>query len=173
MFPKYEKIKTNEQIPFKEVKKDEKHLSIDEIDRRILKLLLQDARFSYREIARQTKLSTTTVIERLRKLRKNGIITGYSVNLDPRKMGFGLTAIIEIVGSKLMLLKAVEKMKQLPNVYAIYHTTGDVDVIIVAKFKTVDELQNFLGNLYRIMSIQRSETRIVLSTIKEDFRVIV
>ena len=173
MFPKSNEIKTNEQIPLKEVKKDEKRLSIDEIDRKILKLLLQDARFSYREIARQTKLSTTTVIERLRKLRTNGVITGYSVNLDSKKLGFGLTAIIEIVGRKLMLLKTVEKMKQLPNVYAIYHTTGDVDVIVVAKFQTIDELQSFLGNLYQIMEIQRSETRIVLSTIKEDFRVIV
>jgi DNA-binding Lrp family transcriptional regulator len=173
MFPEYDKIKTNEHMPLKGLNKDDRRLSIDEIDRRIPKLLLQDARFSYREIARQTKLSTTTVIERLKKLRINGIITGYSVNLDSRKLGFGLTAIIELVGTKVKLLRAVTKMKQLPNVYAIYHTTGDVDVIVVAKFKTVDELQNFLGNLYRLMSIQRSETRIVLSTIKEDFRVIV
>ena len=173
MSPEYDKIKTNDQIPLKELKKDDRRLSIDEIDRKILKLLLQDARFSYREISRQTKLSTTTVIERLRKLRANGIITGYSVDLDSKKLGLGLTAIIELVGRKLELIKAIEKIKEFPNVYAIYYTTGDVDMIVVVKFKTVDELQNFLGDLYQLMDVQRSETRIVLNTIKEDFRVMV
>lgn len=166
------KIMTNEHIHLKALKNANKHLSIDDIDRKILKLLIWDARLSYREIARQAKLSPTTVIERLRKLKTNGIITGYSVNLDSKKLGFGLTAIIELVAPKLKLIKAMEEIRELPNVYAIYHTTGDVDMIVIAKFSTVDELQKFLENLYKSTDIQRSETRIVLNTLKEDFRVV-
>lgn len=173
MSPENTKSKTNEQSGLKGVKNNSEHLSIDEIDRRILKFLIWNSRLSYREIARQSKLSTTTVIERLKRMKVNKIIKGYSVDLDSKKLGYELTAIVELVAPKLILLKAIGEIAELPNVYAIYHTTGDVDAIIIAKFRGVDELQRFLGELYSKLEIQRSETRIVLNTVKEDFRVLI
>ncbi len=173
MSTKYDKITTNVQTGLKELKNIGGRLFIDEVDRKILKFLIWDARLSYREIARQAKLSTTTVIERLKKMRTNGVIKGYSANLDPRKLGYELSAIIELVAPKLNLMRAMEEITELPNVYAAYHTTGDIDAIIIAKFKSVEELQKFLAGLYDKLDIQRSETRIVLSTLKEDFRVLV
>ncbi len=146
---------------------------IDEIDRKILKILNWDARLSYREIARQTKLSTGTVIARLNKLRKEGVIKGYSVNIDPKKLGFELTAIIEVIAPKINLIHAMQEIKESPNIQGIYHLTGDVDVVIISKFKSIEDLQNFLSELYEQENIQRTQTRIVLSTVKEDFRTIV
>lgn len=172
MASKYVKSMTNVNRYLKPVKNNAEQLSIDEVDKRILKFLIWDARLSYRAIARQAKLSTTTVIERLKKLKTSGVIKGYSVNLDPKKLGYELSAIIELVAPKLSLLKTMEEITELPNVYAAYHTTGDVDAIIIAKFKGIDELQKFLAGLYEKLDIQRSETRIVLNTSKEDFRVI-
>lgn len=148
-------------------------MSIDEGDKKILRLLNWDGRLSYREIARQAKLSTTTVIERLKKMKINGIIKGYSANLDPKKLGYELTAIIELVAPKPTVLSAMKEVSELANIHAIYHTTGDVDAIVIAKFKGVDELQKFLGDLYTKLEIERSETRIVLETIKEDFRAVI
>lgn len=173
MSSKSTKFQTNIKHDLKALKSNDKHSSIDEIDRKILKLLVWDARLSYREIARQAKLSTTTVIERLKKLKMAGVINGYSVNLDSKKLGYELSAIIELVAPKLILMKVMSEIVELPNVYAVYHTTGDVDAIIIAKFKGVDELQKFLSELYNKLEIQRSETRIVLNTVKEDFRVII
>lgn len=167
------KYKTNEKNGLKEIKSGGGHTYIDEIDKRILKLLVWDARLSFREVARNTKLSTTTVIDRLKKMRTSGVISGYSVNLNSKKLGYELTAIIELVAPKLSLLKAMEEITELQNVYAVYHTTGDVDAIVIAKFRGVDELQKFLAGLYDKLDIQRSETRIVLNTVKEDFRVFV
>lgn len=172
MSPRHLKMSTNVQSGLKPFKSHDEHLSIDEIDRKILKFLMWDARLSYREIARQTKLSTTTVIERLKKLKTSNVIKGYSVNLDPKKLGYELSAIIEIVAPKLSLLHTMEEITEIPNVYAVYHTTGNIDAIIIAKFRGIDDLQKFLGDLYNKLDIQRSETRIVLNTVKEDFRVI-
>jgi len=173
MSSKSAKLMTNAQPSLRPVKSNAGQLSIDEMDKKILKFLVWDARLSYREIGRQVKLSTTTVIERLKKLKANGVINGYSVNLDSKKLGYELSAIIELVAPKLILLKAMEEITEMPNVYAVYHTTGDVDTIIIAKFKGVDELQKFFEVLYNKLEIQRSETRIVLNTVKEDFRVII
>ncbi|MBI2547480.1 MAG: Lrp/AsnC family transcriptional regulator [Candidatus Aenigmarchaeota archaeon] len=170
---KSSEFKTKVNTPLKTFKTNNVHSSIDEIDKKILRFLIWDARLSYREIARQSKLSTTTVIEHLKKLKSSGIIKGYSVNLDSKKLGYELSAIIELVAPKLSLLKTMEKITESPNVYAIYHTTGDVDAIIIAKFKGIDELQKFLSGLYDNLDIQRSETRIVLNTVKEDFRVMI
>ena len=173
MSSKSAKLRTNVQPSLRPVKSNAEQLSIDEMDKKILKFLVWDARLSYREIARQAKLSTTTVIERLKKLKANGVINGYSVNLDAKKLGYELSAVIELVAPKLIIRKAMEEITELPNVYGVYQTTGDVDAIIIAKFKGVDELQKFLGDLYNKLEIQRTETRIVLNTLKEDFRVII
>lgn len=173
MSSKIAKLKTNVTSRLKPNKSDSGRLSIDELDRKILKFLVWDARLSYREIARQSKLSTTTVIERLKRMKANGIITGYSANLDSKKVGYELSAIIELVAPKVPLMKAIEEIAELQNVYAIYHTTGDIDAIIIAKFRDVEELRKFLADLYNKMEIERSETRIILNTLKEDFRVLV
>ncbi|MBI1978568.1 MAG: Lrp/AsnC family transcriptional regulator [Candidatus Aenigmarchaeota archaeon] len=173
MSTKQTKKRTNEQDDLKGIKTPLGRSSIDDTDRKILTRLIWDARLSYREIARNAKLSTTTVIERLKKMKADGIIKGYSVNLDSEKLGYELTAIIELVAPKLIVLKAMGEITELANVYAIYHTTGDVDAIIIAKFRGIDELQRFLSELYNKFEIQRSETRIVLDTVKEDFRVTV
>jgi len=173
MLSKSAKLGTNAQPSLRALKSNAEQLSIDELDKKILKFLVWDARLSYREIARQAKLSTTTVIGRVKKLKANGVINGYSVNLDAKKLGYELSAIIELVAPKLIIRKAMAEITELPNVYGVYQTTGDVDAIIIAKFKGVDELQKFLGDLYNKLEIQRTETRIVLNILKEDFRVII
>lgn len=173
MTKKYRKIKTIVEKPLKELKKENVHLSIDNLDKEILKLLIWDARLSYREIARQLKLSVGTVIDRLKKLQVSRVITGYSANVDIKKLGYDITAIIELIAPKLNLKKSLEKLTAMHNVNAIYHTTGDIDIIIIAKFKTIDEINSFLERLYNEVEIIRSETRIVFDTIKEDFRTLI
>ena len=69
------KLMTNVRGNLKPFKNNAEHLSIDDTDKKILKFLIWDARLSYREIARQAKLSTTTVIERLKKMKANGVFS--------------------------------------------------------------------------------------------------
>ncbi|MBI2084185.1 MAG: Lrp/AsnC family transcriptional regulator [Candidatus Aenigmarchaeota archaeon] len=173
MSPKINERATNVKEPLKAKSSDSGQMSTDEIDRKILKLLVQNARLSFRELGRQLKLSTGAVIERLRKLEVKEVISGYSANINTKKLGFDITAIIELVAPKMILKRAMVELSNSHNVYAIYHTAGTIDVIIIAKFRSIEELNVFLESLYSKLEVIRTETRIVFNTIKEDFRTLI
>ncbi len=153
-------------------KSNSEQTSIDEIDTKILKVLNWNARLSYREIARQTKLSTGTVISRLKKLQKSGVIVGYCVQIDSKKLGYTLGAIIEVIAAKSMFLEASRKISSYHNVSGVYAVSGDIDAIVIAKFKDSDHLNDFLRELNKDPDVIRTGTHIVLKEIKEEPRFI-
>ncbi len=144
---------------------------MDEIDEKILKRLLLDARDSYRKIAFEIGVSPPTVLNRISKLEKNGTIKSYSAILDHIKLGFDLTAIIEITTRKDKVIEVEKHISNLPNVCAVYDITGLTDMIIVAKFMNRRELSEFVKNDLSLPYIDRTNTHIVLITVKEDFRI--
>ncbi len=145
---------------------------MDEMDEKILKRLLLDARDSYRKIAFEIGVSTPTVLNRISKLEKNGTIKSYSAILDHIKLGFDLTAIIEITTRKDKVNEVEKHISNLPNVCAVYDITGLTDMIIVAKFMNRKELSEFVKNDLSLPYIDRTNTHIVLITVKEDFRLL-
>ncbi|HXT83341.1 MAG TPA: Lrp/AsnC family transcriptional regulator [Verrucomicrobiae bacterium] len=145
---------------------------MDEIDEKILKRLLLDARDSYRKIAFEIGVSPPTVLNRISKLEKNGIIKSYSAILDHIHLGFDLTAIIEITARKDKVIEVEKHISNLPNVCAVYDITGLTDMIIVAKFMNRKELSEFVKNDLSLPYIDRTNTHIVLITVKEDFRIL-
>ena len=84
---------------------------MDETDVKILKHILLDARLSYRKIGEKIGVSPPTVLSRVQKLEKNRIITSYSAILDHEKLGYDLTAIIEVTATKGKVTE-VEKQYQ-------------------------------------------------------------
>ncbi|HLE07569.1 MAG TPA: Lrp/AsnC family transcriptional regulator [archaeon] len=146
-------------------------IEIDKIDREILRELLSGARKSYREIARKVGVTTTTVIKRVAKLKKEKAIKGDTVILDPEKLGFSFTVMIEIIFSKGRLLETEETIAKHYNVFAVYDLTGERDAVILARFRDRAELNAFVKNLLKNPSVERTNTHIVLNTIKEDWRV--
>ena len=147
-------------------------LHIDETDRRILAELLRDSRRSYRAIARRAGISVGTALTRIRKLEKSGVIKGYSVLLDHEKLGYQLTVLAEITVSKGKLLEMEEAISKLPNTCAVYDVTGLTDAVVLAKFRSRDELSRFTKNLLSMPFIDRSNTHVVLTTVKEDLRLL-
>jgi len=147
-------------------------LHIDETDRRILAELLRDSRRSYRAIARRAGVSVGTALSRIRKLEKSGVIKGYSVLLDHEKLGYQLTVLAEITVSKGKLLEMEEAISKLPNTCAVYDVTGLTDAVVLAKFRSRDELSRFTKNLLSMPFIDRSNTHVVLTTVKEDLRLL-
>lgn len=145
---------------------------MDEIDYRILDELLKDSRQSFREIARNVGVATGTVLTRIRNMEKLGIIKGYTVSLDHEKLGYELTVVVEITVSKGKLLEVDREIAKKPNVCAVYDVTGLTDAIVVAKFKTREELSKFTKSLLSLSHVERTNTHLVLTTIKEDFRLI-
>ncbi|KYH38176.1 MAG: putative HTH-type transcriptional regulator [Candidatus Hecatellales archaeon B24] len=145
---------------------------MDEIDYRILEELLKDSRQSFREIARNVGVATGTVLARIKNMEKEGIIKGYTASLDHEKLGYELTVVVEITVSKGKLLEVDREIAKNPNVCAVYDITGLTDAIVVAKFKTREELSKFTKSILAIPYVERTNTHLVLTTIKEDFRLI-
>jgi DNA-binding Lrp family transcriptional regulator len=145
-------------------------MELDETDVKILKALTVDARLSSRQIARQCGVSIGTVLSRIKKLEDEGIIKGYSALLDQEKLGYELTVVSEITVSKGRLLEMENEIAKLPNVCCVYDLTGLIDAVIIAKFKNREELSKFTKRLLSLPYVERTNTHVVLTTIKEDFR---
>ena len=144
-------------------------MSLDEIDLRILGSILKDARKSYRKIADDINVSPPTVLSRVQKLEKRRIIKSYSAILDHEKLGFDLTAVIEVTAVKGKITEVQKHISKFPNVCAVYDITGLTDMIIVAKFRNREELSNFVKKDMSLSYIERTNTHMVLITVKEDF----
>ena len=145
---------------------------LDEFDRKILKEYLNDARASSREIARGIGVSVSTVLARTRKMEKNGVIKGYTVMIDHEKLGYQLTAITEVIVSKGKLLEVEKEIAKMPVTCAVYDVTGEIDAVLIAKFKDRNELSTYTKMLLAIPYVERTNTHVVLTTVKEDFRLI-
>jgi DNA-binding Lrp family transcriptional regulator len=147
-------------------------LRIDDVDRKILSELLRDCRRSYRSLARRAGVSVGTVLSRIRRLEKAGVIRGYSALLDHEKLGYQLTVIAEITVLKGKLLEMEEAIGKLPNTCAVYDVTGLTDALVIAKFHSREELSKFTKNLLSMPFVDRTNTHVVLTTVKEDLRLL-
>jgi len=143
---------------------------MDEIDEKILKNLLVDARLSARQLSLKLGLSTVTVLSRIKKLEKEKIIKGYTSLLNHEKLGYDLTAVIEIIAKKDKLVQVEDELSGIENVCAVYDVTGNTDTMIIAKFKGRKDLSKFIKNLSAISNVENTITHVVLNTVKEDFR---
>jgi DNA-binding Lrp family transcriptional regulator len=143
---------------------------VDELDTKILQQLTKNARQSYRQIARKLRVSTGTVLTRIRRLEEMGVIRGYTIMLDTEKLGYQLTALSELVVSKGKLLEMEREIARLSSVCAVYDITGTTDAIVIAKFRNREELGNFTKSLLSMPFVERTNTHLVLTTVKEDFR---
>jgi len=147
-------------------------MQLDETDAKILKTLTVDGRLSSRQVAKQCGVSIGTALSRIRKMEDEGVIRGYAALLDHEKLGYELTVVSEITVSKGRLLEMESEIARFPNVCCVYDVTGLLDAIIIAKFKTREELGKFTKRLLALPYVERTNTHVVLTTIKEDFRVV-
>jgi len=142
---------------------------LDRLDLRILTLLQHDARMPNAEIGRRVGLVPSAIFQRLRKLRKQGVLVSCEARIDPRAVGLGLTAFVlvkagERVGSRATALR----LAKLPEVQELHHVAGE-DCYLV-KVRVADAAD--LGRLLRekvgaIASVRSTRTTIVLETLKE------
>lgn len=143
---------------------------MDETDTKILHQILSDGRSSYRKIAEQIGVSPPTVLNRIQKLENNHIIKSYSAVLDHEKLGYDLTAIIEVTAVKGKITEVEKHISKFANVCAVYDITGLTDMIIIAKFRNRKELSDFVKKDLALPFVERTNSHMVLVTVKEDFR---
>jgi len=145
-------------------------MDLDKTDERILKNLMVDARSSARQLALKLGISTVTVLSRIKKLEREKIIKGYTALIDHEKLGYNLTAIIEIIAKKDKIIDMEVEISKIENVCGVYDITGNTDTLVIAKFKSRNELSEFVKGLASIPNIDNTITHVVLNTTKEDFR---
>lgn len=146
---------------------------IDEMDRRILSLLQQDARLPNAEIARRVGMAPSATLERLRKLEERGVIQGYEVRLDPRKLGFGLTAFVFVrAQGKPGDQDVGERLKQHANVLEVHHIAGEDCYLAKVRAIDAEDLGRLLRTDFSTMpNVVSTRTTIVLGTLKESSRI--
>jgi len=141
---------------------------IDEIDRRLIKALNENARRSFRELAKEVGLSVTAVINKIKKLEEAGAIKGYIAVLDPEYFGYNLMAIIALRISKGKLLETQELIAREPQVVAVYDITGEWDSLVIGYFRSREELNRFIKKILSFRYVDRTVTHLVLNVVKDE-----
>jgi DNA-binding Lrp family transcriptional regulator len=147
-------------------------MELSDTDVKILKALLEDARYSSRQIAKNVGVSVGTVLSRIKKMEDEGLVKGYSVILDHEKLGYQLTVVTEITVAKGKLVETEQEIAKISNVCGVYDVTGLTDAIIIAKFKSREDLGAFTKKLLALPYIERTNTHVVLTSVKENFRLL-
>ena len=134
---------------------------IDEIDKKILTELQQDARTSFAELGRRVGLTTPAVIERVRKLEDAGIVTGYRIEIDPAKIGLPITAFIRMSITGVDYSHIIEVAEQSKEVLECHRGTGGDSFIMKVAVSSVEHLQELID---RLTPYGITTTTIVLSS---------
>jgi DNA-binding Lrp family transcriptional regulator len=142
-------------------------VTIQPIDRKIISAVQKNSRRSFREISKEIKSSPATVMNHLNNLEKKGIVKGYTAQIDYDLLDIDVHAMIEVRVQKGQLFEVEKKIAHHPHVYAVYDTTGHFDAVILGRFPSRKELDRFLKQIQTFPFVERTETRLILNTIKE------
>jgi DNA-binding Lrp family transcriptional regulator len=148
-----------------------KFMKIEELDRKILNVLNRDARMSFRLIAKELRISPTTLYNKVKKLERSGVLKGYIPLINKESLGYDLMAIISLRVRQEKDIEVQKAIAKFPQVGAVYEVTGDWDLILVCYFKGRDDLTNFLKKELPLSNIERAMTHIVLNVVKEEKRI--
>ena len=143
-------------------------MELNDKDKKILNVILDNSRLSFREIAKKVGVSVVTVLKRVKALEKTKIIKNYTANLDYEELGYGIQVAINLQVGKGKLFEVEEKIAKNPHVFAIYDLTGDFDTLIIAKFKNRRSMDTFLKKIQTYDFVERTKTSLILNTIKEN-----
>ena len=134
---------------------------MDNIDRRILTILQENARTPLKVIAEQVFLSSPAVSARIERLETAGYITGYQAQLSSAAMGYQIKAFINLEVEPSQKPEFYPYIESVPNVMECNCVTGDYSMLIEVCFHTTQELDQFINQLHRF---GRTRTQIVFST---------
>lgn len=114
--------------------------SLDATDRKIIGELAEDGRISNAELGRRVNLSSPAVAERVRRLERAGVITGYRAELDPRMLGYSLTAIVRVKPAPGQLARIPELAAEIPQVSECHRITGEDCFFLKVHLRSIEEL---------------------------------
>jgi len=140
------------------------NLEIDNVDLKILTLLMEDANMPYTEIAKRVYVSGGTVHVRMKKMQEMGIVTGAQLKIDYARLGFDIIAFLGIYLEKSSMYSDVARLlEQIPEIVSIHYTTGIYSIFAKIICRDTKHLRNVLHDkIQNVQGIQRTETFISL-----------
>lgn len=141
-----------------------KNNELDNIDKKIISMLQENARVSLKEIAEQVYLSSPAVSVRIDNLVESGYIQGFHAVINPIKLGYHIKAFINLEVSPVDKNDFYPYIKKCKNVVECNCVTGDYSMLLEVLFPSTDELDQFIGELQKY---GRTKTLIVFSTCVE------
>lgn len=146
-------------------------MTLDSIDRRILRVLSIDGRISNADLAERVGLSASPCWQRTKRLEQEGYISGYRAVLDPAKLGIPETVIIEVTLDRhddAILESFGRAMTEMPEVLEVYLVTGEYDYMIKVAVNGTRGYEEFLRQrLYRVPGIRHSRSSFALRCLKQ------
>ncbi len=146
-------------------------MELDKFDIAILETLQRDARISMQELGKQVGLTSTPCWNRIKRLEDAGVIEGYSVRIDPEKIGLGEAVILHVTidsHSDEALFEFGKALEEIPEVLEAFLVSGDYDYYIRVAVQGTRDYERFLRErLYKIPGIRNSKSSFVLRRLKQ------
>src|SRR6056297_3636009 len=142
----------------------EETFQLDDLDRKILSLITENARIPYLEVARECDVSGAAIHQRIQRLTKTGIISGSQFNIDPKKIGYQTCAYVGIFLDNAGLYPdVVRQLKAIPEITQCHYITGGYSVFIKIYTRNNEDLKHVLvDKVQPISGVSRTETFISL-----------
>lgn len=141
-----------------------KNYEIDNVDLKILNILMEDAKIPYTEVAKRVFVSGGTVHVRMKKLEEMGVVQGTTLKMDYSKLGYDVTCFMGIYLEKSSLYdNVVNKLREVPEVVKVHYTTGNYNIFLKIHCKDTRHLRDVLHDkIQHVEGIERTETFISL-----------
>ena len=146
-------------------------MELDETDKRILDLLQEDARRSFKDIAKEVDVSEATVFFRVKKLVKSGVIKSFKAIVDPKLVGKETLAFVMLKANPNVYTKVLPTLMKMEEIYEIYDVTGAYYAILKIRTRNTEELAAIIDKIGMIEGITGTETAVVLRKIKEELTI--
>jgi Lrp/AsnC family leucine-responsive transcriptional regulator len=144
---------------------------LDRMDRKILDVLQRDGRISMTELAQTIGLSTSPCSERVKRMEREGVITGYQARVSPKALGKSLLVFVEITlsaKSAEVFEKVRAELLHVPDVQECHLVSGDFDYLVKARLGGMDEYRNLLGSILNKLPVPaQSHSYVVMEEVKE------
>jgi Lrp/AsnC family leucine-responsive transcriptional regulator len=150
---------------------------LDKIDARILRVLQKDGRISNLKLAEEVHLSPTAVLERVKRLNRDGFILGYEAKLNPEKLGAGMMVFIEVVLDRtthdaMHAFKAAVQAR--PEIMECHLVAGSFDYLIKTRVANIQAYREFVGSvIWSLPGVRETRTYAVMEEVKSTQRLVV
>ncbi len=143
-------------------------MTYENLDAKLVNSLLSNGRASLRSLGDELDVSVTTVSNHLRDLEDEGVIRGYTPIVDYEKLGYDVTAVLQLKVEGSALPDVTEKLRQEKQMVSVYEVTGDYDVIAIGKFTDTDGMNDQIKAILTDADIRESNTSVVLNAVTEN-----